>query len=53
MLMFFYEIIFAAHKFPVYGIYIFNKLVFIIHKAYVKEPKRTMLQRKLLYNLCA
>ena len=27
--------------------------VFIVSKVCIKEPKRTMLQRKLLYDLCA
>lgn len=42
--------LYFAYNKSVYGVHILNKLVFIIGKACVKEPKRPMCQRKLLNN---
>lgn len=51
--MLFNKVFLATLKFSVYGVHILNKLMFIVSKVCIKEPKRTMLQRKLLYDLCA
>ena len=49
--MLFDKVLLATLKFSIYGVHILNKLVFIVSKTCIKEPKRSMSQRKLLYNL--
>lgn len=51
--MLFDKVLLATLKFSIYGVHILNKLVFIVSKTCIKEPKRSMSQRELLYNLCA
>ena len=49
--MLFDKVLLATLKFSIYGVHILNKLVFIVSKTCIKEPKRSMSQRELLYNL--
>ena len=49
--MHFDKVLLATLKFSIYGVHILNKLVFIVSKTCIKEPKRSMSQRELLYNL--
>ena len=51
--MFLDKVLFTTLKLSVYGVHILNKLVLIVSKACIKEPKWSMYQRELLYNLCA
>lgn len=51
--MFLDKVLFTTLKLSVYGVHILNKLVLIVSKACIKEPKWSMCQRELLYNLCA
>ena len=51
--MLFDKVLLATLKFSIYGVHILNKLVFIVSKTCIKEPKRSISQRELLYNLCA
>lgn len=49
--MLFDKVLLTTLKFSIYGVHILNKLVFIVSKTCIKEPKRSMSQRELLYNL--
>ena len=49
--MLFDKVLLATLKFSIDGVHILNKLVFIVSKTCIKEPKRSMSQRELLYNL--
>lgn len=49
--MLFNKVLLATLKFSIYGVHILNKFVFIVSKTCIKEPKRSMSQRELLYNL--
>lgn len=49
--MLFDKVLLATLKFSIDGVHILNKLVFIVSKTCIKEPKRSMSQKELLYNL--